>query len=58
LIGSVLGGPPLVGAYASAFASFAVFAIVSYIMLVFADLAPKSIASQPTHTFFTAEEVG
>jgi putative hemolysin len=44
LIGSVLGGLPLVGAYASAFASFAAFAIVSYFMLVFADLAPKSIA--------------
>jgi putative hemolysin len=44
LIRSGLHGLPLVGAYASAFAAFATFVIVSYIILVFADLAPKSIA--------------
>jgi putative hemolysin len=44
LIRSGLRGLPLVGAYASAFAGVAAFVIVSYIILVFADLAPKSIA--------------
>lgn len=43
-IGSGLRGLPLVGAYAAAFAGFAAFIVVSYIILVFGDLAPKSLA--------------
>jgi putative hemolysin len=42
---------PGVGGYASAIAGASAFLIVSYLMLVFADLAPKSIAlSAPERT--------
>jgi putative hemolysin len=41
---SGLRGLPVVGAYVSAFAGFAAFIIISYIILVFGDLVPKSIA--------------
>jgi putative hemolysin len=44
LIGSGLQGLPIVGGYASAFAGFAAFVVISYIILVFGDLVPKSIA--------------
>ena len=43
-IGSGLRGLPLVGAYAAAVGGFAAFIGVSYIILVFGNLAPKSLA--------------
>lgn len=44
LIRAGLGAVPVVGGYASAVAGLGAFVIVSYLMLVFADLAPTSIA--------------
>jgi hypothetical protein len=44
LIRTGLGALPVIGGYASAVAGLGAFAIVSYLILVFADLAPKSIA--------------
>jgi putative hemolysin len=35
---------PIIGGYASAIAGLGAFAVVSYLILVFGDLAPKSIA--------------
>ncbi len=39
-----LRGLPFLGAYTSALAGFAAVVVISYIVLVFADLVPKSIA--------------
>jgi len=44
LIRTGLGGVPAVGHYAVGVAGLGAFVVVSYIVLVFADLAPKSIA--------------
>ena len=41
---SSLHGVPVVGSYNSAVASFVGFVLITYVTLVFADLAPKSIA--------------
>jgi len=44
LIRSGLSKLPVIGGYGSAVAALGAFVLVSYVMLVFADLAPKSIA--------------
>jgi putative hemolysin len=44
LLRAGLRGLPFIGSYASAFAGCVAFIVLSYVILVFADLAPKSIA--------------